>query len=311
MDENKKVMAAMVRHIKSSSSDPFTHLLDEYLVKRTDRNSDRASLEVDLRPRYRPGRRLSPSSIGGCQRVAAFQYVGIRGAKKFSPRTELIFENGDWVHHKWQAIFQDMELVLNGKLRVLGIEERVEYKKLKIAGSLDARIELEMDGKTTMMVVDIKSINAFGFSQVAAKMEPKEEHVKQITTYSRAHPDRKKITHGAVLYENKNTQEILFLAFPIDKSVWYETVSWCKEVLASLDDKKIPKKHPECDNGQFGYGTCQYKSLCFGDMDRQQLLHHVYSDFNGTDAEWKSGLRDEQEENSRFDKQQNVERTAK
>ena len=290
--ENKRILHNMIRHIKDAADDPFTPLIDLYLLKRLERDAPRLETVIDLRPRYRPGKRLSPSSIGGCERAAVFQFAGIRGAKKINPDTELIFENGDWFHHKWQALFQDMELVLGSDvIEVLGIEEAMRIEDLFIAGHLDIRIKVKLDGKVREVVVDVKSINDRGFKEITANAAPNPKHEEQVTTYAIG----KGVKYACLLYENKDTNQVAFYVFKVRKKVWDQVETWCRSVLDQLEAKKLPPKHPDCQKGNFNYERCPHRALCFGDLDRAQLRQMVYKDFPGAKKLWKEGLRAEEE----------------
>lgn len=296
MNEDKRILARMVKHIQTMPDDPFTPLYDEYLIRRLDRDAPRLATWVDLRPRFRPGKRLSPSSIGGCKRAAVFQFAGIRGHRRVDPRSESIFETGDWYHHKWQSIFRDMELVLGSdRIKVGGIEEQATYPKLYIMGYLDLRVQLPVDGVMRWITVDVKSINDRGFRAVSDAGEPLPSHKKQVTTYCRAAKTR----YGAVLYENKDNSEHLFYLFEYDKSLWAEVRVWCQDVLGALGKKKLPQRHEDCQQGNFEYERCPHKKLCYGRLDRVQLRQMVYKDFPGVDALWKEGIEDEQAEEAR------------
>lgn len=293
MSEDRRILARMVRHIQAMDDDPFTPLLDEYLIARLDRDAPRLETHVDLRPRYRPGKRLSPSGIGGCERAAVFSFTGMRGAKRVDPRTELIFENGDWYHHKWQALMQDMELVLGSdRIKVAAIEERVQHPKLYILGYLDVRVAFEIEGKMEWVTVDVKSINDRGFRAVTNAGAPLPEHKKQVITYCKAAGTK----YGALLYENKNDSDHQFFLFRYDKQIWAEVKTWCQRVLGFLDKKSLPPKHPDCEQGTFQYERCQYRRLCFGNMDRVQLKQMAFKNFPGVDVLWEQGQQEEAED---------------
>lgn len=292
MDSDRKILARLVKHIQSAPEDPFTPLIDEYLIKRASMDAKRATVPVDLTPRYRPGKRLSPSVIGGCERAAAFQFVGIRGAKKIDPRTELIFDNGDWVHRKFQAMFQDMEKVLGrDRIRVLGIEEKIKYPSLYITGYLDIAVKIKVGGRWIKVIIDIKSINERGYAILENTHTPIESHVRQVTTYGVA---RGKFDMLCVLYENKNTNELLPLMFKYDPLVWEDVKAWCERVLSALEDEKLPRKHPNCKEGNFDYEKCPHRELCYGGLPKPAIRLWMYQDFAGIDEAWEAGLAEEE-----------------
>ena len=292
MESDRKILARLVRHIQSAPEDPFTPLIDEYMIKRARKGTKRSKVLVDLTPRHRPGKRLSPSVIGGCERAASFSFVGIRGAKKIDPKTELIFDNGDWVHRKFQAMFEDMERVLGrDRIRVLGIEERIMYPELYITGYLDIAVKIKVNGKWVKVVIDIKSINARGFAQLEASHEPVESHTRQVTTYGVA---RGKFDYLCVMYENKDTNELLPLMFKYDPIVWEQVKAWCERVLSALENEKLPPKHPNCREGNFDYEKCPHREICYGSMPKPAIRVWMYQDFPGIDAAWQAGLAEEE-----------------
>lgn len=293
MDDDRKILARLVKHIQSAPDDPFTPLFDEYLIKRNSMDAKRAKVLVDLTPRYRPGKRLSPSVIGGCERAAAFQFVGIRGAKKIDPRSELIFDNGDWMHRRFQAMFEDMEQVLGrDRIRVLGIEERVLYPKLYITGYLDIAVKIRIGGKWKTIIIDFKTINSRGYALLENSHQPVESHVRQITTYAVARG--KKFDFLCVMYENKDTNEVLPLMFKYDPIVWAQVEGWCERVLSALENEKLPAKHPNCKHGNFDYEKCPHRDLCYGSMPKPAVRLWMYQDFVGIDAAWEAGLAEEE-----------------
>jgi hypothetical protein len=280
------ILSRLVKNLKRRDSDPLTPLIDEYLLKRSGAARRLERYEIPLVERARPGGRLSPSSLCGCERQAALRFLGVRGRRRLDPDTQLIFDDGNWRHHRWQSMFLDMEQVLGiERFQVLSIEEQVRIPGVYISGSLD--ITVLIDGDT--WVIDFKGINDYGFTRVTSMDEPIEEHVQQLTAYMRA----KMCRRGMLIYDNKNNQQYRIYTVPFNRDVWNKVRSWCRRVLRDIENQRLPAKHPECHAGNFLYERCGYAQLCYGQKDTEEIRRLAYKDFDGIDAAWQAGLEAE------------------
>jgi hypothetical protein len=282
--DDKRILATLVKRMKNRDVDPLRPLIDEYYLMRglVPPEQRAPAIPIDLVPRPRPPGRLSPSTIGGCQRQAAFRFIGVRGRRRLDPDLEAIFEHGNWTHHKWQHIFRDMEMVLGKDIfEVLTTEATVQYPKLYISGSSDNTVKLYGSRK----VIDIKSIADFGFTKVFTDDAPKEEHVSQLMVYMRGH----RIYEGLLHYENKNNQRTRTFKVAWDAQRWEWVRDWCAQVLRRMMRRELPPMHPDCDAGTYLWERCPYSGLCFGKMSKDQLTEHVYVDFKGVKEQWRTG----------------------
>jgi hypothetical protein len=298
VDPDKKLLSKLVRAMKNTEQDPLRPLIDEYLVKRERRDLRSKRLKeyrVPLLPDVRPGGRLSPSAICGCKRLAAFKYAGVQGDERIDPDTELIFDDGNWRHHRWQATFLDMEALLGReRIRVLGIEDRVGDERLHIAGSLDVLLAIKVRRGNGMVwekyLIDIKGINTYGFSRITMDNAAKSEHVRQVITYCKL----RQIRRGLLLYENKNSNEIRVFQVPFNQKLWQEVEDWSLEVLDALEHKRLPPMHPECEGGTYLWEKCPYRRLCYG-MEPAEARRETYVHFKGVDEAWAAGHEDWEE----------------
>lgn len=289
---DSKILDRIVKSIASEEEDPFTPLLDEYLIKRNlPKYQDRRLKEItlDLRERPRPIGRLSPSSICGCERQAAFKFLGTEGKRRVDPDQELLFIDGHWRHHKWQTLFYDMEAVLGRKrFRVVHIEAPMVVEDLCIAGNLDIEVEVKVDGKWISYVIDFKGANTFAFDRTYREQAPDATYVKQLITYLAGRGKKR----GILLYDSKNTNKTACYVVTMNDQQWGEIQAWCRRVLDQVKAKELPPIHPDCNNGTFLYNRCQYRSLCFGKTPPGQLTREVYVDFPGVKKLWKRGLKE-------------------
>lgn len=274
----------MIKHMALEESDPLTPLIDDYFIERVTAKKRLRNHVLDMEEAPRPGGRLSPSSIAGCQRQAVLKFTGVKVKKRVDPDFELLMEEGKWHHHKWQTRFADMELVLGrDRFRLLSVEEKVAIPKLYIAGALDALIKI--DGKK--WVVDFKSINTFGFNYVYQNSAPKDEHVKQVISYCVARGVRR----GMLLYDHKDSKEYKVFTIRFSDETWGEVERWCKTVIRKMQKQQLPARHPNCSHGSFLFDKCPFASLCFNKKYTDERIRRIaFRNFVGIDQAWEESF---------------------
>jgi hypothetical protein len=289
-----KILAAIVKKMAKREEDPLSHLIHRYMIERElpeNRGKRLTEWNISLKPNVRPLGRLSPSTIGGCERLAALKFLGVKGSKRVDPDSELIFDDGNWRHHKWQANFTEMEAILGpDTFQCVAIELPVRYKMLYIAGALDAHIRIADRDEMVDWIVDIKGINKFGFQDVFNSQEPKEAHVRQLIAYMRA----RKVRRGILLYDCKDDQRYQVFTITFTSKEWEKVSDWCESVIDQITYQKLPPMHPDCQHGTFLYEKCPYRKLCYGRYTTTQIERIAYKGFPGVDALWKEGLRIEE-----------------
>lgn len=284
----------MAKRLREAGEEPFSPLLEEYIMTRAKAKNRLDNYVIDMTPRPRPPGRISPSKLCGCMRAAVFGFVGVRGEDKRDLDSELIFENGNWFHHKWQALFKDMELVLGrDRFRVLSIEDGILIPELYIAGSFDIHVAIKVDGRWRHYIVDIKSINSFGFNKVMELQGPLPSHEQQVTTYAKG----RGVKRGLLLYENKNDNRVMPFVFNVNTAVWGDVVEWCEDTVDHLQNSTIPPMHPECQSGTFLFDKCPYSKICTRKSD-EQIVRITYRNrrrpWPGLDEAWRRGNEDAQ-----------------
>lgn len=287
MTEESSFLANLIKHQKNADRDPLSPLIDDYLLQRElPKNRSKRITEyiVPLRESLRPPGRFSPSSIGGCMRRAAFVFVGMSGQRRIDPDLEMIFEDGKWRHHRYQAMFLDMQSVLGRKaFKVHSIEETVAIPSLHVSGSLDALVEIEKQ----KIVVDFKGANEWSWKYIHDNQRPKEEHRWQLMTYMRA----RKIKRGVLLYENKGSQERQCFYFDFSGDDWAEIKEWVVEVTLFMDRRDLPPRHADCSNGLYMGGKCPFRKHCWGDATDDEVTELAYVDFVSMKDSWSKGLK--------------------
>jgi hypothetical protein len=282
--KNDRVLSQMVKALKNREADPLRPLIDEYLIERNRSPRRLREYTIDMVERPRPGGRFSPSGMCGCQRAAIFKFVGMPGRAKIDPDKQLIFEHGDWVHHKWQAIFLDMERVLGKeKFKVISTEAAMSIPELYTAGSSDN--QLRMGPPRRSYVLDIKSINDQGFQRVMREGKPIPKHVQQLVTYLKGHNKR----WGFLFYDNKNNQQTQGFVIEYEHGEFVKVSSWVEDTLEFLAAEQLPGVDSECTNGVYLYEKCRYAHLCFGNVSEKKVRIRTYKDFPGIDEAWEAG----------------------
>lgn len=288
MDDDSKILRNLVKSMANSPSDPLRPLIEEYLLKRDISPHRLRKYEIDMVPRHRPPGRLSPSSMCGCQRQAIFKFVGVKGKHRLDPEMELIFDDGNWRHHRWQATMLDMQEVLGAnRFAVVSIEEQVSTPDEYVEGWLD--IMICIDNKD-YYVIDFKGTNNNGFSRIAAANAPHPKHVIQLVTYCQ----HSGVKRGWIMYENKDNQSLL--VFPVKANM--KTVSkikkWCRAVVEYMSNKTLPPKDEECKVGNFMFDKCPWNHLCYGRLTDDQLQRKVYKNFESVEDSWLKGQAEQQ-----------------
>lgn len=277
------VLSTIIKNIKQTD-DPLSPLIDQYMLKRDKSPTRYWDAPESVEDRYRPGGRLSPSSICGCKRQAVFKFTGARGRKIIEPETETIFDDGKWRHLRLDWQLHDMEAVLGRDvLRVISIEEFVSFEELRIAGSLDAAISIY----GYPYVIDFKGINNLGFEWIQRRREPKQAHVRQLISYMRL----RRIKRGILWYENKNNGHTLIFMVDFTAKMWKEVKEWCEDVIDDMERERLPLRHSECKKGRFNFGRCPYADTCFGNKTDAQIERETYKSFTSVEDLWQQGMK--------------------
>lgn len=282
-NKNTAMLANLVKRAKERQKDPLTPLIDEYLLVRDKSEERYFKLPIDsMEERPRPPGRISPSAIGGCKKAAVFKFIGAKGVRTVGPELQMIFDDGNIRHAKWDWMFLDMQAVLGEeRFKVVNIEQDVMYPRLYIAGSLDAVVAIE--GKK--WVVDFKGANLFTWNDVYMRDEPKAAHVWQLLSYMKA----RKIRRGILIYENKNDQKFRCFVIEFDPEEWKEVKRWSSSVINYLERNRLPPRHEECEKGSKMAQDCFFSKWCYGSANVRQQEQRAYKDFPGIEEQWRRG----------------------
>lgn len=143
-------------------------------------------LQLQASPRDRKGT-ISASSLGACRRRQQFTFIGMPELPP-SPKTAQIFQNGTFMHIRWQ---------------MAGLTEGWLAEAEVPVGRNDYGLSGTQDGIAyDRSVVELKSTNSNGFNRVMT-FGPLGGHPFQVGTYVLTTGAEK----GVLIYENKDTQD--------------------------------------------------------------------------------------------------------
>ena len=140
-------------------------------------------------------------------------------------------------------------VVVNIEATVLSIQKALEDSGVLIENEKDTRhddppiygkVDSFINWKEVEYVVEIKTCNAEAFERHKRSKSASNYHILQLLIYMKIYKKK----NGILLYENKNTHEMLAVPVNINKNhvefVDY-LFDWMREVYASWVDKKLPE----------------------------------------------------------------------
>lgn len=165
--------------------DSLAKILDQHLIMSYEDDIDRRR---DIN---------SPSSALGCVRASYFYKTGeIR--KPPHPRLQRIFGNGHGVHYRLQRYLKEAGVLLLKETPLFN-------KKYNIQGHTDGILSLS-DKKQDIAIVEIKSINDGGYTEVVKRRkEPTEKNKAQAQVYLFCLEEQRKYLH--TVYEDIENME--------------------------------------------------------------------------------------------------------
>jgi CRISPR/Cas system-associated exonuclease Cas4 (RecB family) len=205
---------------------------------------------------------FSPSTVGyGHGTCPRYWYIAFNGTQfndTFDSISVATMSNGVSAHERLQKIFE-----LTGKTKEIERELKKSYPPIR--GYAD--VVLDWDGKN--IVGEIKTTNDQSFLVKEHNMKVSPNHLLQILIYM----DIMETDEGFVLYENRNTQEILIIPIKMteENREYIDSVyEWMKEVYKSWGQKELPKR-PFRKNNKI-CSNCPVNKTCFEMQDGEKLI---------------------------------------
>jgi hypothetical protein len=161
-----------------------------------------------------------------------------------SPKTAGIFQNGTFMHIRWQ-----MAGLTEGWL--LAPEVPVGQNDFRLSGTMDGVLYEDS-------IVEFKSINSNGFRSVLS-FGPKEQHMYQGATYALV-TGREKVVF---VYEDKDTQEYKEIVksaaeLPMAEAAMSAQITW-----DLIDRKELAEPLDQCCAGEgWMFNSCPFRKQC-------------------------------------------------
>jgi len=194
---------------------------------------EKAYLLMRNQPKTNPKLSFSPSSLGAYQGVCPrYWWLLFDGAERIDVTDALGFANmrvGVAAHDRLEELFRAAGMLIDRE-----IEIRLEDPP--IMGYADVLI----NWKDEEIVGEIKTTRQEVFLHRAMARKPAPEHLLQLLIYMHALGKNK----GFVLYENKNTQQILVIPVIMNdhnKKELEDAFGWMREVRAAWEAGTPPK----------------------------------------------------------------------
>lgn len=208
-------------------------------------------LETRSEPYFKQRQGFAPSDTNDCARRAVYFFRGVTINPTHDARTYRIFDNGHGVHDRLGRYFDEMGIII-------AQEKQISYEMPPIP---KAFIDLIIDwhGPT---ILELKSISEEGFAYRKQFNKPKDDHVQQVRVYGRI----EQIDRLFIVYENKNTQELLVFKVEQDDDEINKLFKKWEKIWAMKDNESLPKrpvKSPESKKCQW----CEVKDICWSDPD--------------------------------------------
>ena len=213
--------------------------------------------ELGKKPRDRRGS-VSASSLGSCRRQQQFKYIGLPQLAP-SPKTAQIFQNGTFMHLRWQ-----MAGLTEGWM--WEAEVPVGDNRYKLSGTQDG---IAYDGS----VVELKSTNSNGFGRVMS-FGPLDGHTYQVGTYVLTTGAEK----GILIYENKDTQDFKEIVLHREELPLEEIERGAEDMWEHIVNEALYEPLSDCElKTGYRYSGCPFRKHCLQvrDWAHAEEIAHV------------------------------------
>lgn len=219
--------------------------------------------------------RNSPSAGGACMRQSVISFMGYKGPETDDVAVQHIFDNGNFIHLKWQMYLHDMGILSLA-------EVPLSVPEWGVVGTCDGIVNIptgdwyrpEMtrdevrscinDGAPSWAgVLEIKGWNDYKWKSVRTAGQPDERTRWQGNLYATAaklmHPDLD-IQGTCYWLENKANSSVLEYDLPCTDQSHSQMKEYYDTVMSSVAQKQLPER--ELDRESFTCRYCLVKDHC-------------------------------------------------
>ena len=205
-------------------------------------------------PKFTKKKTFSPSTIvfghGKCPRYWYLAFEGNTFYEEREGKSQANMESGTDRHARIQAAMEGAGIMVAN-------EEKVSFDDPPIFGFLDSII----NWKDSEYLVEIKTQNQDAFERHKRSMTASTYHIVQLLIYMKIFKKKK----GLVMYENKNTHDLLVIPININQKhvdfVDY-LFGWMREVYAAWKDKKLPEVPYKDNDVKVPCSSCPVQQAC-------------------------------------------------
>lgn len=166
-----------------------------------------------------------------CDRIVGARLLGYRlPEEKINPRVQRIFDNGHFMHMRWQNYFASLPPSFNVQISSL-------VRRWPIVGEADLAVQHDHFGK---VIVELKSMNTQQFSALKAAQP---DHRAQVNMYVGLGG----YDHAQVWYENKDNQDIKIFWYPFDTVNYYTVMDRVFSVVEQIQQGRLPDPCGMCN----------------------------------------------------------------
>lgn len=184
-------------------------------------------------PKHMQKKSFAPSTLvwnhGVCPRYWYLAFEGNTFYEYKPGRMITNMDSGSDRHTRIQKALEDSGILIDN-------ERKTIFNDPPIFGFVDSFI----DWKDTEYVVEIKTCNDDAFNRHKSNNSASSYHIVQLLIYMKIYKKK----HGIILYENKNTHELLAIPVNINQGhvdfINY-LFDWMREVYSAWQDKTLPE----------------------------------------------------------------------
>jgi CRISPR/Cas system-associated exonuclease Cas4 (RecB family) len=203
---------------------------------------------------FKTKKTFSPSTLGWshgtCPRYWFIAFSGAEFVEDVDSKAQANMDNGSYAHERIQKTMKEMGIVKE-------IELEIKSDDPPIRGFVD--VVVDWYGKDVPGEIKTANDSSFNFRTTSGKPSP--SHYVQFLIYLKV----LKAEEGFLMYENKNTQEVLIIPVSANsktkKDVAY-LFEWMKDTRKAFDDGVLPEKPWTRSNAKI-CKTCPVRGDCF------------------------------------------------
>jgi hypothetical protein len=231
-------------HMPDNVDDEFSDLIDAI----------HKGYVADNEPKFTKKKTFSPSTIvfghGKCPRYWYLAFEGNTFYEEREGKSQANMDSGTDRHKRIQDAIAGAGLMVSN-------EEKVIFDDPPIFGFLDSIIKWQ----DSEYLVEIKTANHDAFERHKKSMTASTYHIVQLLIYMKIFKKKK----GIVMYENKNTHDLLAIPINITQShvdFLDYLFGWMKEVYAAWKDQKLPEVPYKNNSVKTPCGSCPVQQAC-------------------------------------------------